>query len=93
MNGILAHVEMAPNDFRRVDANRRYEAEARAVAKQAALADYITDDFEQRFEKHLCDAIERARPPEVSRLRADDFHVGSERHRHQRTARTNQARE
>jgi hypothetical protein len=64
MNGILAHVEMAPNDFRRVDANRRYEAEARAVAKQAALADYITDDFEQRFEKHLCDAIERARPLE-----------------------------
>ena len=64
MNGILAHLEMSPNDFRRVDANRRYEAQARAVAKQAALEDYVTADFEQQFEKHLCDAIERARPPD-----------------------------
>jgi hypothetical protein len=64
MNGILAHVEMSPNDFRRVDANRRYEANARALIKAAMLEEYITNDFEQQLEKHLCDAIERARPPE-----------------------------
>ena len=64
MNGILAHVEMSPTDFRRVDANRRYEAQVRALIKAAMLEEYITNDFEQQLEKHLCDAIERARPPE-----------------------------
>jgi hypothetical protein len=67
MNGILAHLEISPNDFRRVDANRRYEAQARAVAKQATLENYVTADFEKQFERHLCDAIERARPPDYRR--------------------------
>jgi hypothetical protein len=67
MNGLLSHLELPANDFRRVDATRRYEAEARAVAKQAALADYVTTDFEINFERHLCDAIENARPPDYRR--------------------------
>jgi hypothetical protein len=69
MNGILAYLEMSPTDFRRVDANRRYEAEASAVAKQAALEEqqaaleeYLARDFEFRFK--IWDAVKRARPPE-----------------------------
>jgi hypothetical protein len=64
MNGLLNHLELPASDFRRVDANRRCEAQARAAIRQAALQDYITADFEQRFEQELRDAYARLRPPE-----------------------------